>query len=133
MSLENKFADNVQALFKGMEQFVTAKTVVGDPIHIDNIIIVPLMDISFGAAANAGITDKKNSGTGGMGGKITPAAVLIIKDGMTKVINVKSQDVASKIMDMVPDVINKFTDMKKEKESGMPANEEELGEELDGI
>lgn len=131
--MENKFADNVQALFKGMEQFVTAKTVVGDPIHIDNIIIVPLMDISFGAAANAGITDKKNSGTGGMGGKITPAAVLIIKDGMTKVINVKSQDVASKIMDMVPDVINKFTDMKKEKESGMPANEEELGEELDGI
>lgn len=131
--MENKFADNVQALFKGMEQFVTAKTVVGDPIHIDDIIIVPLMDISFGAAANAGITDKKNSGTGGMGGKITPAAVLIIKDGMTKVINVKSQDVASKIMDMVPDVINKFTDMKKEKESGMPANEEELGEELDGI
>lgn len=128
--MENKFAENVQALFKGMEHFVTAKTVVGDAIHIDDTIILPLMDISFGAAAGAGISDKKNSGTGGMGGKISPAAVLVIKDGVTKVINIKNQNVASKIMDLVPDVIHKFSEMKTGKPDDMPQNEEDISEKI---
>lgn len=129
--MENKFADNVQALFKGMEHFVTAKTVIGDAIHINDTIILPLMDISFGAAAGAGVSDKKNSGTGGMGGKISPAAVLVIKDGITKVINIKNQNVAGKIMDMVPDVINKFAEMKSDKEHNMPKNEDDLSAAMD--
>lgn len=129
--MENKFADNVQALFKGMEHFVTAKTVVGDAIHIDDTIILPLMDISFGAAAGAGVSDKKNSGTGGMGGKISPAAVLVIKDGVTKVINIKNQSVATKIMDLVPDVINKFSEMKSDKEHDMPKNEDDISAAID--
>lgn len=129
--MENKFADNVQALFKGMEHFVTAKTVVGDAIHIDDTIILPLMDISFGAAAGAGVSDKKNSGTGGMGGKISPAAVLVIKDGVTKVINIKNQSVATKIMDLVPDVINKFSEMKSDKEHDMPKNEDDISAVID--
>ncbi len=127
----NKFADNVKALFEGMDHFVTAKTVVGDAIHIDDTIIVPLMDISFGAAATAGVSDKKNSGGGGMGGKITPSAVLVIKDGVTKVINIKNQNVASKIMDMVPDVVNKFTDKRNSKENSFPENEDDISEVID--
>ena len=127
----NKFADNVKALFEGMDHFVTAKTVVGDAIHIDDTIIVPLMDISFGAAATAGVSDKKNSGGGGMGGKITPSAVLVIKDGVTKVINIKNQNVASKIMDMVPDVVNKFTDKRNSKENSFPKNEDDISEVID--
>lgn len=129
--MENKFSDNVQALFKGMEHFVTAKTVVGEAIHIDDTIILPLMDISFGAAAGAGVSDKKNSGTGGMGGKISPAAVLVIKDGVTKVINIKNQSVATKIMDLVPDVINKFSEMKSDKEHDMPKNEDDISAAID--
>jgi len=127
----NKFADNVKALFEGMDHFVTAKTVVGDAIHIDDTIIVPLMDIRFGAAATAGVSDKKNSGGGGMGGKITPSAVLVIKDGVTKVINIKNQNVASKIMDMVPDVVNKFTDKRNSKENSFPENEDDISEVID--
>ena len=127
----NKFADNVKALFEGMDHFVTAKTVVGDAIHIDDTIIVPLMDISFGAAATAGVSEKKNSGGGGMGGKITPSAVLVIKDGVTKVINIKNQNVASKIMDMVPDVVNKFTDKRNSKEHSFPENEDDISEVID--
>jgi len=124
----NKFSDNVKALFEGMDHFVTAKTVVGDAIHIDDTIIIPLMDISFGAAATAGISEKKNSGGGGMGGKITPSAVLVIKDGLTKVINIKNQNVASKIMDLVPDVVNKFTDKKDSKDQNFPQNEDDISE-----
>ena len=66
-----------------------------------------------------------------MGGKITPSAVLVIKDGVTKVINIKNQNVASKIMDMVPDVVNKFTDKRNSKEHSFPENEDDISEVID--
>ena len=43
-----------------------------------------------------------------MGGKISPSAVLVIHDGTTKLVNVKNQDSMTKILDMVPDFVNKF-------------------------
>ena len=46
---------------------------------------------------------------GGMGGKMTPNAVLVIKDGHTKLINVKKQDSMTKLLDMIPDLVDRFT------------------------
>jgi uncharacterized spore protein YtfJ len=106
---ENNFKDTVESLFKGMDSFITTKTVVGDAIHIEDKIILPLVDVSFGVAAGAFAQEKKNSGAGGLGGKITPSAVLVISDGATKLVNVKNQDGMTKILDMVPDIVNKFT------------------------
>lgn len=39
-------------------------------------------------------------------------AVLIIQKGMAKVVNIKNQDLTTKIVDMVPDLINRFTSKK---------------------
>ena len=47
--------------------------------------------------------------TGGWGGKIMPSAVLVIQNGTTKLVNIKNQDGVTKILDMVPDFVNKFT------------------------
>lgn len=108
----NNFSNTVGALFKGMDSFITTKTVVGEAMTFeDGTIILPLVEVSFGVAAGAFSEDnaKKNNGGGGMGGKITPSAVLVIKDGTSKLVNVKNQDSVTKILDMVPDVINKFT------------------------
>ena len=44
-----------------------------------------------------------------MGGKMSPSAVLVISNGTTKLVNVKNQDGLTKILDMVPDFVNKFT------------------------
>lgn len=112
---ENNFNNTVEALFKGMDGFITSKTVVGDAIHINDTIILPLVDVSFGVAAGAFAQDKKNSGAGGLGGKISPSAVLVISNGTTKLVNVKNQDSVTKILDMVPDFVNKFTSGKEEK------------------
>ena len=106
---DNSFNNTVESLFKGMDSFITTKTVVGDAIHIGDTIILPLVDVSFGVAAGAFSQEKKNNGAGGMGGKINPSAVLVIKNGVTKLVNIKNQDGMTKILDMVPDFINKFT------------------------
>ena len=109
MAVDNQFKETVDALFKGMNGVVSSKTVVGDAIHIGDTIILPLVDVSFGVAAGAFSQEKKNNGAGGMGGKINPSAVLVIQNGVTKLVNIKNQDGMTKILDMVPDFINKFT------------------------
>lgn len=106
---ENTFNSTVESLFKGMDSFITTKTVVGDAIHIGDTIILPLVDVSFGVGAGAFAQEKKNNGAGGMGGKITPSAVLVIQNGTTKLVNIKNQDGMTKLLDMVPDIVNKFT------------------------
>lgn len=106
---ENTFNSTVESLFKGMDSFITTKTVVGDAIHIGDTIILPLVDVSFGVGAGAFAQEKKNNGAGGMGGKITPSAVLVIQNGTTRLVNIKNQDGMTKLLDMVPDIVNKFT------------------------
>jgi len=113
----NSFETTVSSLFKGMDQFISSKTVVGDAITVGDTIILPLVDVSFGVGAGASSSDVKNNGAGGLGGKISPSAVLVIKDGNIRLVNVKNQDAVTKILDMVPDFVNKFTSGKSEKES----------------
>lgn len=105
---DNSFNTTVESLFKGMDSFITTKTVVGDAIHMGDTIILPLVDVSFGVAAGAFSQDKKNNGAGGMGGKIMPSAVLVIQNGTTKLVNIRNQDGMTKILDMIPDFVNKF-------------------------
>ena len=106
---DNAFNATVESLFKGMDSFITTKTVVGEAIHIGDTIILPLVDVSFGVAAGVFARDKQNNGGGGMGGKVMPSAVLVISNGTTKLVNVKNQDGITKVLDTVPDFVNKFT------------------------
>lgn len=106
---DNSFKGTVESLFKGVDGMISSKTVVGDAIHIGDTIILPLVDVSFGLGAGAFSSDKKEQGGGGIGGKITPCAVLVIQNGKTKLVNIKNQDTITKILDMVPDVVDRFT------------------------
>ena len=131
---DNSFSTTVASLFKGMDSFITTKTVVGDAVHIGETIILPLVDVTFGVAAGAFTGENKNSGGGGMGGKITPSAVLVIQNVTTKLVNVKNQDGITKILDMVPDFVNKFTSKDKTAEVDAQAQQkaaEELESQLD--
>ncbi len=105
----NDFNSSVGALLKGLEGFVSSKTVVGDPVKVNDAVILPLVDMKFGIGAGAFEGEKKNNAAGGMGANISPCAVLVIQNGMTKVVNVKNQDLTSRIVDMVPDLVNRFT------------------------
>ena len=116
MANENNFKDTVNSLFKGLDTFISAKTVVGEAVHVGDTIILPLVDVTFGVGAGAFEGDKKSNGGGGMTGKMMPSAVLVIQNGTTKLVNIKNQDGLTKILDMVPDFLNKFSEGKKEQE-----------------
>ena len=48
---DNHFAATVDPLFRGMDQFVTTKTVVGEAVKIDDAIILPLVDVTCGISS----------------------------------------------------------------------------------
>ena len=115
MAEGNNFKATVEALFQGMDSVVTSKTVVGEAIRINGTIILPLVDVSFGIGAGSFNAEKKEKGMGGMGGKISPSAVIVIQDGRTKLVNIKNQDTITKILDMIPDVVDRFTTDKEDR------------------
>lgn len=111
---DNQFSSTVDALFKGMDHFVTTKTVVGEAVKIDDTIILPLVDVTCGMAAGAFNQPSKNNGAGGMSAKMSPSAVLVIQNGVTRLVNIKNQDAVTKIIDMVPDFVSRFVGGKDE-------------------
>lgn len=126
MAENNGFKETVESLLKGMNGVISSKTVVGEAIHIGDTILLPLVDVSFGMGAGALKGDSKEKGGGGLGGKISPCAVLVIQNGHTKLVNIKNQDTVTKILDMVPDVIDKFKEPKEKK-----VTEEDIVDMLD--
>ena len=111
---KNNFKTTLESLFRGMDGVVSSKTVVGDAIHINGTIILPLVDVSFGIGAGAFSEEKKEKGMGGIGGKMSPSAVIVIQDGKTRLVNIKNQDTITKILDMVPDIVDRFTSDKED-------------------
>ena len=109
MAENNNFNGVVQSLLSGMNTIMSSKTVVGEPTKVGDTIVLPLVDVSFGVGAGATSADKKDGGCGGFGAKMSPSAVLVIKDGSTKLVNIKNQDAVTKILDLVPDVVDRFT------------------------
>ncbi len=110
---KNSFNETVNSLFKGMDSFISSKTVVGDAIYLNDTIILPLVDVSFGVGAGAFASEKSNNGGGGMGAKISPNSVLVIQGESIRLVNIKNQNATSKILDMIPDIMEKLGKKKK--------------------
>jgi len=124
--MQDKINQDLNGLIGKLEHFITTKTVVGEPIHIDNTILVPLVDVSFGVAAGSSSAQKfternkdkqrkvdggTDAGVGGLGAKISPSAMLVIQNGTTQLISIKGQDSITKLIDMIPGLISKVPDL----------------------
>lgn len=108
----NSTTEIVDNLMKGLDTMLAGKTVVGEASQFGDTIIVPLVDVSFGIGAGSGTKgmDKTASGGsgGGLTGKMSPSAVLVISNGTTRLVNVKNTDNISRALDLVPEIINRF-------------------------
>ncbi|MBR1477930.1 MAG: GerW family sporulation protein [Lachnospiraceae bacterium] len=115
----------VDTLLKGMDSVFSAKTVVGEPRKIGETTIIPLVDVTFGLGAGTGDNSKKGSGSGagGIGGKMSPNSVLVIKNGITKIVNVRDNGAIGKIVDMIPDIVDKVT---KPKDGSREPSDDEI-------
>ena len=107
---DNGFKNTVDSLFSGMDSFLSTRTVVGDAITVGDVTLLPLVDVSFGIGAGAFADGSKNKAGGGIGGKMSPSAILVIGPNGTRLVNVRNQDALTKILDMVPDLADRFVE-----------------------
>ena len=113
--METNVSKNLQALFSELENFVSTKSVVGEPIEMGDVKILPLVDVSFGVAAGATDSKKTDSnGMGGLGAKVSPIAFLVVDSkGKVEIVHMNSEDSMKKLVEMVPGLIDKLVKKKK--------------------
>lgn len=100
--------ESLKDLLNQMEGFVSTKSVIGEPMTLNDMVILPLLDVSLGAGAGARDREKAGGLAGGVSAKMSPSAVLVIKDGQVRIVNIKNQDTVTKALDMVPDILDRF-------------------------
>ncbi len=75
MSDPNQFFDQ-------LENLISSKTVIGDPITVGEVTLVPIIKANFGFGMGSGNADgiKKGGASGGGGGAvISPVAIVVVK------------------------------------------------------
>ncbi|MBQ3399930.1 MAG: GerW family sporulation protein [Lachnospiraceae bacterium] len=133
---QNTFSESFNSILSGIDRYVSSRTVVGEAIMLnEHTVIVPMVDVSFGAASGT-FADKGNSQGrvgGGLAGKVSPCAVLVMQGDLVRILPVKNRDTLDRIMDLVPEIINKFRSRGKEGEDEAIINEafESAGESVE--
>lgn len=111
-------SENAKALFESLENFLTSKTVVGEPIQIGEITLIPMINIAFGLGTGGGdgtdLKGDKGSGLGGgVGAKASPTAMIVVKGDSVEILPIKSSNGLEKIIDMVPEILSKVKGAKE--------------------
>lgn len=107
--------ENIEAIVSRLENLITTKTIVGDPITSGNITIIPIISASFGFGTGSGEgTDCSNKGGigkgggGGAGARISPTALIIIQEGEVKVYSLAQKGTLEKLAELVPEALSRF-------------------------
>ena len=105
MSTSDMFKETISSLMEGMDANLSTKTVVSEPIQIGDTTLIPLVNVSFGAGAGALRGKDKADAAGAIGGKMTPCAVIVLKNNSARVINISTNTGFEKLIDLVPDLV----------------------------
>ncbi|MCR6546065.1 GerW family sporulation protein [Dehalobacterium formicoaceticum] len=113
--------ENLDTLFDRLEKFFRTETVIGNPINVGEVTLVPIIEVGFGmgSGGGSGKDGKGNDGTGGgtgVGAKISPNSILVIKGGEVSLITLKDKGSLEKVLAMVPDIVNQIKDKSEENE-----------------
>lgn len=110
-----------------IREMVDVNTIIGDPIvTADGTTVIPVSKVSFGFASGGSDLPAKNpkdlfGGGAGAGVTIQPIAFIVInKDGVKLLQMTVNSNTANSIINTVPDVVDKISDLiaskKKNKE-----------------
>ncbi|MBW9146736.1 sporulation protein [Clostridium sp. CM028] len=106
--------ENTEALFSNLEKFLKTETVVGEAIIIGETTLIPLITVSFGCGTGGGTGNSTKDGEGsggglGAGARITPTAILVIKNGEVTMLPIKGKCNLESLIEMVPEIVSKVS------------------------
>ncbi|MBQ6541537.1 MAG: sporulation protein [Lachnospiraceae bacterium] len=105
-SERNNFQASVRELLSGLDGFVSTRSVVGEPIRMGEATLIPLMDIQIGVGAGS-YGGKSAGSAGGLGATIKPSSMLLLQDGKVKLIRITNEETVMKVIDAIPEVIDR--------------------------
>lgn len=116
---------------KSIKEMVDVNTIVGDAVETpDGTVIIPISRVSFGFAAGGSefgkaIEEQEENkeaslrlpfgGGSGAGVTIHPVAFMVVGQGQIKLLPVDTNSSVDKILDLVPDLINKINEAVRKK------------------
>ncbi len=122
---EQSAAGILATTIEKVRQLVDVSTIVGEPIVLnDEITVIPVSKVTYGFASGGSDFPSKNSkelfgGGGGAGVTINPVAFLVLKNGEVTLKHITSNDnAAERFVNMVPEVIDKVSDVVTKVKSG---------------
>ena len=113
-NLPNMLQDTISKI----REMVDTNNVIGEPIVVGDVTIVPVSKVSVGFGGGGSDFTSKNAVKtepfgGGIGGgvKVTPICFLVVKDGNVRMMPVAApaNSTADRIVEMVPDTLDKIS------------------------
>ncbi len=114
MSVENL----IKTVLTEFRQIVKTETVVGEPVVVEETVIVPVTKISFALGAGGGTGGKEagRRGTGG-GASVEPVAFIVIRNGKAQLLPLEEKGMTvAKLLEYAPDVVKKVKDFREKRE-----------------
>ena len=133
MAQQNENVQNLMGVtMDKVRDMADPKAIIGDPIYTpDGTMIIPVSRVTYGFASGGSDLPTKQpkdsfAGGGGAGITMEPVAFLVIKDGNVRVMQINPHvGTVDKLVDTVPDVIDKVTGIVKgNKEAETPPRAE---------
>lgn len=124
MLAEHPIENLMVTAMSSLRDMIDVNTILGDTVETkDGTTIIPVSKVCFGFAAGGSEfnTNKLNKyaetvklpfgGGSGAGVKISPIAFLIVKDSNVKLLTVEADKPIDKLVDYVPDIVNKLANL----------------------
>jgi uncharacterized spore protein YtfJ len=120
--------ENIENIIKStlgeIEKLLSTKSVIGEPVTLEGVTVIPLIQLGFGFGIGSGggggkgskSAEGEGSGSGvGAGGGVKPVAMIVIDKESARVVPVtRKSSVIEKMGDVIPKVIEKIGNKNKE-------------------
>lgn len=113
---DNNISNIMNVTMEKIRALVDAGTIVGDPIAVNDMTIIPISKVSFGLASGGSDFPSKQTGNnlfgggGGAGALVSPVGFLVAKGNEVKFLNVNEQATPiEKAVAAAPEVISKIS------------------------
>ena len=124
----NKISEIMQTAIDEIKSMVDADTIIGNPITISDMTVIPVSKITFGLASGGvdlntkGNQNKVFGGGGGAGVSVVPICFIAVCSGQAKILNINAaESLADKAVALVPELFEKIKSLfnsKKELNNG---------------
>mgnify|MGYP006287649155 CR=1 FL=1 len=114
----------MESMYERLDHFLKTETVVGEAIEVGNVKLIPIITASFGLGGGIGEEENSGGGGGGVGCKISPDAILVVRDNEVEMLPVKNKGSLDKLIEKVPSILEKIEKNREEKVQNKKEKEE---------